>query len=64
MLADDFRRRVSLDPLGPQVPRCDAAFRIEHEDRVILNVLDHQPQAFFALAQRLFRLPAFGQDRE
>ena len=61
MLADDFSRRVTLDPLGAHVPARDAAFRIEHEDRVVLNAFDHQPQSLFALPQRLFGLPAFGQ---
>lgn len=46
MLSDDLVRRVALDALGPAVPRCDVACRIEQEDSVVDDALDEEPVVF------------------
>ena len=37
---DDLLGRIALDALRAEIPRHDLSFRIEHEDRVILDLLD------------------------
>src|SRR5690606_28969648 len=59
--ADDFLRRIALDPLGALVPRRDVSARIQHEDRVVLHALDHAPEPLLALAQLLLRLALLRQ---
>src|SRR5690606_9337232 len=53
VLADDLLRRVSLEPLGADVPSLDAAGRIEHVDRVVGNAIDQSPKALLAQTQLL-----------
>lgn len=45
MLADDFRRRIALEPLGPGVPADHPAVGVEHVDGVVGNGVDQQPVA-------------------
>src|SRR5690606_11965031 len=54
VLADDLLRRVSLEPLGADVPSLDATGRIEHVDRVVGNAIDQSPKALLAQTQLLF----------
>jgi hypothetical protein len=61
VLADDLRGTVALDPLRAQVPARHAAIGVQHEDRVVLHGLDHEPEAFFALAHLLFLQAALGE---
>src|SRR5215208_109035 len=44
---------VTLYTLGAVVPGRYASSGVEHEDRIVLNPLDHQPEALLALAQIL-----------
>ena len=48
VLADDLVGLVALDPLGPGVPGGDVALRVEHEDGVVLDALDQQPEPLLA----------------
>ena len=48
---DDFRRRVADDSFRAQVPACDAAVRVEHENRVFLDAVDEQSEALFAFTE-------------
>ncbi len=54
MPTDDLIRSIPLDAFRPSVPRGHVSFHIEHEDRIILNVRDHQMKAFLTCAQQLF----------
>ena len=58
--AQDFVLAVAGDAGGAGVPACHAPLRIEHEDRVIGDVGDHQSQLLLALFQRLFRASLLG----
>jgi hypothetical protein len=58
MPADDLLGAESLDPLRSGVPAHDPPLRIEHDDRVIGDALDHQPEALLGPAELLFRVPA------
>ena len=49
MTADDLLGTVSLDELGAGVPGRDDAFRVEHEDGVVLDALHHQAEPLLAL---------------
>ena len=60
VLADDLGRRVLVDALRAHVPVGDVAVRVEHEDRVVGDALDHHAKAPFAFHQRLLRLAALG----
>ena len=60
VLADDLVGRVALAALGAGVPARDAALGVEHEDRVVLDGLDQQPEPLLALAQHLLGLAALG----
>jgi len=51
--AQDLRRTITLHALGALVPGRHASFRIEHEVGVVLDALDHEPEALLALAQVL-----------
>ncbi len=57
---DDLARGVALDPLGAGVPALHDPFGREHEDRVVLDVVDQQPEADLAAPQQLLgaALPA------
>ncbi|HET8584985.1 MAG TPA: hypothetical protein VFM89_04535, partial [Casimicrobiaceae bacterium] len=61
MLADDLVRRITADALRAGVPRDDAAVGIEHEDRVVDDAVDEQPESFFAFCQRLLVRAPLGQ---
>src|SRR5258706_1194159 len=58
MPPDDLRGLVALDPHSAGVPAHHAALRIEHEDGVVLDAVDQQPEALLALAQQIFLAPA------
>ena len=47
-------RGVPLDPLRADVPGGNPAIGIEHEDRVVGDALDEQPEALLAAPQLLF----------
>jgi hypothetical protein len=51
--ADDLLLGVALDPLGSGVPALDQALRGEHEDRVVLDLLDQQSEADLTASQLL-----------
>ena len=55
VLADDLVGGVALAALCPAVPADDVPARIEHEDGVVLDRLDEQPEAFLAAAELLGR---------
>ena len=61
MLADDLVALVALDALGARVPARHHAVGVEHEDRIVDHALDQQPEALFALAQRLLVKFAVGE---
>ena len=61
MLSDDFQSRVSLQTLGALVPGIDVALGRQHEDRVVEDAVDEEPEALLAFAQRELGLAAFGQ---
>ena len=61
MAPEDLARRVPLDRLGAAVPGEDRALRVEHEDRVILDRFEQQPELLLALPQRLLAQALFGQ---
>ncbi len=61
VLADDLLGPVALDALRPAVPGGDPALRVEHEDGVVLDALDHQAEAIFTEAEFLLGLLAIGQ---
>jgi len=42
--AHDLLGAVPLDPFGPAIPRAHVAARVQHEDRVILHLIDEQPE--------------------
>ena len=50
---DDFLCGVSVDPLGPGVPSHHMAHWIQHEDRVVLNLVQQRPVLILADPQRL-----------
>ena len=52
---------VSLDPLGPGVPRGHVPFRVEHEDGVVLRPFDQEPEPLLAPPQALLDLLAGSQ---
>ena len=58
--ADDLLGGVALDALGAGVPAHDVAARVEHEDRVVLDHFDEQPETLLALPQALDRCPLGG----
>src|SRR6185503_15251959 len=49
----DFARLVALDAARARVPARDDAFRAEHVDRIVLDAVHQQPEAFLAFAQHL-----------
>src|SRR5690606_28847568 len=49
VLAENFLRRVAADALGSAVPAADEAVAVEHENRVVVDALDEQTEAFLAL---------------
>ncbi len=61
MPPDDLRSGVPLDPLRARVPARHHPFGREHENRVIPDGLDEQPEAFLAALQCLLR-PTLGRD--
>ena len=60
VLTDDLVGGVALAALGSRVPAGDAALGREHEDRVVGDGLDQQPEALLARAQRLLLLAPTG----
>src|SRR5690606_29904893 len=51
MLADALARPVALDPLRAGVPAGDAAFDVEHEDRIIVHALDEHAELLRVLVE-------------
>ncbi|WP_292374440.1 hypothetical protein [Mesorhizobium sp.] len=45
MLAQDFRRGVALDLLGPRIPTRDEAIGVEAVDRIVSNGVDEKLEA-------------------
>ncbi len=60
MRADNLCRPIALNLLCTGIPSLDTAFRVEHEDRVVLDFLHHQPEPLFTFPQRLCRLFTLG----
>src|SRR3954470_11561804 len=60
LLADDFAFRITENSLRAEIPADHPAFRIEHENRVILHSLNQKPEPFFALTQGFFALFPLG----
>ena len=56
--ADDFLRAVSGDSLGAGVPGDHLAARVQHEDRVVIDLVEERPILILAHAQRIFRQAA------
>ena len=46
MLPNDFVRRVSLQPSRSLIPGNDSAARVEHENCVILDLVNQKPKTF------------------
>ncbi len=59
--ADDLLGGIALDALGARVPAGHAALRIQHEDGVVGDPLDQQPELLLAAAQGLLGRPSLGQ---
>ncbi len=51
MPADGFHRKITLDPLRPQVPVGDLTLRVEHVDGVIGDALHQQAKLLLALLE-------------
>src|SRR5690606_22177392 len=47
--AEDLARLVALDALGPEVPGRDVPAGVEHEQRVVADALDHEPEQLVIL---------------
>ena len=66
VFADDFLSLVSFDSFGAGVPSSNVALNVEHEDRIILDGIDQQPESLFTGNQcspglsRLCRLVQIG----
>ena len=60
MLADDLFLPIPLDALGPAVPARNPAGGIEHEDRVVVDALDHQFKLGRAALEAALRLVVRG----
>src|SRR5207248_7938754 len=60
MLADDVLGRIALDALGAGVPVGHPPFWVEHEDGVIGDSLDEDPEGALGLEQRLLGLALLG----
>src|SRR6266568_5334351 len=61
--SDDLVGPIALDALGPRVPGGDAAFGVQHVDRVALHTLHQQAKAFLAFPQGRLRSLALGDAR-
>ncbi len=61
--ADEFLAGPAEQSLYAFVPRGRKAFEVDREDRVARDVRNERPITFFALAQRILRLLAFGTIR-
>ncbi len=51
MLPDDLVGSVSLETLGAGVPGENATVGIQHENRIVSDALDEEPEALLALLQ-------------
>src|SRR5437867_1724001 len=60
MLAQYLVFTITFEALGAEIPTGDSAFRIEHENRVVLHAFDHQTEPLLAFPQHLLRLLALG----
>jgi hypothetical protein len=49
VLADNFRGVISLNSLGPGIPRDHSALRVQHKNRIILDTFYEQPEWFLSL---------------
>jgi hypothetical protein len=61
VLADDLRRAIALGALRAGVPARDDARGRQHEDRIVLDRVDQQPEPFLAAAQLVLGGP-LGRD--
>ncbi|CAA9552899.1 MAG: hypothetical protein AVDCRST_MAG79-2843 [uncultured Thermoleophilia bacterium] len=59
--ADDLSGRVPLEAARAGVPRRHVAGGVEHEDGVVDDVLDHQPQALLAEREGALGRPPLGE---
>src|SRR3569833_1364719 len=59
--AEDLVRGVAHDRARARVPRGHVALRIEHDQRVVADAVDQQPDALLGLDQGLLREPALAQ---
>ena len=60
MLSQDLLRLVAGDALGARVPARDAAFGVEHENRVVDDAFDHEPEAPLAVGEHALGARARG----
>src|ERR1700732_3149594 len=60
VLANDFLRFVAFDSFSPRIPCGNAAFGVEHKNRVAGYLRDEQTESLLALPQRFFSSPALG----
>src|SRR5204863_1116803 len=61
--SDDLLGTITLDALGLRTPGGDAAFGVQHVDRVSLRALRQRAEAFLDLPKRRSCLPALGDTR-
>src|SRR6185312_8292128 len=59
--AGDLRGGVSVDALRTLVPARHVAIGIEHEDGVVTDSLNQQPESLLTFADRLLRRPPIGE---
>ena len=60
MLPDDLGRRIALDALGAGIPAGDDAVRVQHEERIVGDAVDEQPELTLAFAQTILGLAPLG----
>src|SRR5262249_23591381 len=53
MLTNDLLGPVLLDPFGAGIPGDDAAFGVEHEDRVVFRAFDQETERLFGRPELL-----------
>src|SRR5438132_12462866 len=60
MLADDLRRRITLQPLRAGIPVHDDAAWIEHVEGAVLHGFDQEAELALAFVERVLRLSSLG----
>ena len=60
MTSNDFTGAVALDLFRAAIPADDVARLIQHENRVILDTVNQEPELFFAVTQLYLRQPECG----